>query len=45
MIATTSTPGAISRVISQFIAPSTIRTIRPFKTFRALIFIFAIKQI
>ena len=39
IIATTSAPGATSRVTSQFTAPSTILMIRPFRTFRALTFI------
>ena len=39
IIATTSTPAAISRVTSQFTAPSTILVIRPLKTLRALSFI------
>jgi hypothetical protein len=44
MIATTSTPGATSRVTSQLTAPSTILMIRPLRTFRALSFILWFNQ-
>src|ERR1700752_4275971 len=39
MTATISKPGAISKVTSQFTAPSTIWVIRPLMTLRALSFI------